>query len=942
MATQKKFFADTGLETSSSLQVDGNATIDGNTTITGNLTVNGTSLTVNATTTSVEDNLFELANSNTAADTLDIGIYGNYDDGLSDGGASEYTGLFRDASDSTWKLFDGLEETPTTTINTSGTGFGLADLQVGDLTATTLTATNGLTGSSITYPTSDGTNGQVIKTNGSGTLTFGDIPAGYADSDVESYLSGGTGVTYSSGAISIGQAVATSDSPTFTDMTLSGTDSIKVPSGTTGQRNGTPVNGMFRYNSTNSEFEGYQNGAWGAIAGGDGGIGGMLQNSYTGDGSTVAFTLSSNPQTENNTQVYIDGVYQNKSTYSTSGTTLTFDTAPENSAEIEVIMFDQTTVDTGSVTTTAIADNAVTIDKLALSDGTTGQFIKTDGSGTMSFASVPAGYTDSDVGTYLSSNGYATQSTVVAAITDSAPATLDTLNELAAALGDDANFSTTVTNSIALKAPLASPVFSGTVDMGTFGNRTRAFEAYGSNVLFDGGSDSIDLIIGDGSSAYMSIQTTDTASAMKIRDYSGNADLVTIERATGKVGIGETTPTNAKLEILQAGDHDAHSTHGIAIHSTGNTNFTSMYMGAEDGIDAAYIQSAALDGSFTSKSLLLNANGGNVGIGTVAPQHELQVFGSQPTLSIRDSTSGGSGTWTLNREIATLNFMTSDTTGIGAHAVAEIKVVSGTNGDATPSGDMTFTTASYNNAAQERMRITYNGIVDITGGSLRLSSVANRGLTYRSGNNDVLLEAAAGLFYRQDIGNTNHSWFTGNSEKMRIDSSGNLLVGKTTSNLTLGGLYVAPNDFMVYTNTSTDTGDRLLVLNRQNATGELVDFRYQNSTVGKITHNGSATSYGTGSDYRLKENVVTDWDATTRLKQLKPSRFNFITDADNTVDGFLAHEVSSVVPEAISGEKDAVDDDDNAVYQGIDQSKLVPLLVKTIQELEARVTALEG
>ena len=87
----------------------------------------------------------------------------------------------------------------------------------------------------------------------------------------------------------------------------------------------------------------------------------------------------------------------------------------------------------------------------------------------------------------------------------------------------------------------------------------------------------------------------------------------------GKVGIGESAPSNAKLEILQAGDHNAHSTHGIAIHSTGNTNFTSMYMGAEDGIDSAYIQSAALDGSFTSKSLLLNANGGNVGIGTTDP-----------------------------------------------------------------------------------------------------------------------------------------------------------------------------------------------------------------------------------------------------------------------------------------------------------------------------------
>ena len=84
-------------------------------------------------------------------------------------------------------------------------------------------------------------------------------------------------------------------------------------------------------------------------------------------------------------------------------------------------------------------------------------------------------------------------------------------------------------------------------------------------------------------------------------------------------------------------------------------------------------------------------------------------------------------------------------------------------------------------------------------------------------------------------------------------------------------------------------------------------------------------------------------DATTRLKQLKPKRFNFKSDETNTlVDGFLAHEVSGIVPEAITGEKDAVDSEGNPEYQGIDQSKLVPLLVKTIQELEARITTLEG
>ena len=121
-----------------------------------------------------------------------------------------------------------------------------------------------------------------------------------------------------------------------------------------------------------------------------------------------------------------------------------------------------------------------------------------------------------------------------------------------------------------------------------------------------------------------------------------------------------------------------------------------------------------------------------------------------------------------------------------------------------------------------------------------------------------------------------------------------------------------------------------------------IKFANQNDFIGSITGAASSVAYNTSSDYRLKENVDYTWDATTRLKQLKPARFNFIADADMTVDGFLAHEVSSIVPEAITGEKDAIDSEGNPEYQGIDQSKLVPLLVKTIQELEARITALES
>jgi len=218
MATNSKFSADLGLKTDADLQVDGNVTVS------GNLTVNGTSTTVNSTTTSVEDSMLELANQNTSSDTLDIGIYGNYDDGLGDG-ASEYTGLFRDATDSTWKLFDGLEVEPTTTVNTSGSGYSLADLQVGDLTATTLTATNSLTGSSITYPTSDGTNGQFLKTNGSGVLSFGDIPTQYTDSDARSAISVSGDLSYdsSTGVISYSDSDTTyTDSDARSAISVSG------------------------------------------------------------------------------------------------------------------------------------------------------------------------------------------------------------------------------------------------------------------------------------------------------------------------------------------------------------------------------------------------------------------------------------------------------------------------------------------------------------------------------------------------------------------------------------------------------------------------------------------------------------------------------------------------------------------------------------------------
>jgi hypothetical protein len=115
-----------------------------------------------------------------------------------------------------------------------------------------------------------------------------------------------------------------------------------------------------------------------------------------------------------------------------------------------------------SVSTEQVQDAAAAMFTTATHTNITATY--DDAANTLSLAAASA-YGDSDVGTYLSSNGYGTSSSIIASITDSAPATLDTLNELAAALGDDANFSTTVTNSLAAKAPLAGPTFTGTVTL---------------------------------------------------------------------------------------------------------------------------------------------------------------------------------------------------------------------------------------------------------------------------------------------------------------------------------------------------------------------------------------------------------------------------------------------------------------------------------------------
>jgi len=210
---------------------------------------------------------------------------------------------------------------------------------------------------------------------------------------------------------------------------------------------------------------------------------------------------------------------------------------------------------------------------------------------------------------------------------------------------------------------------------------------------------------------------------------------------------------------------------------------------------------------------------------------------------------------------------------------------------------------------------------------------------------------------------SNHalSFEANNDEKARIDSSGNLLIGCTTANAR--GLTLNPQ--------GSGSSPTAIFSKNNDGNANAIAFINAGSVIGTISYDTTSTAYNTSSDYRLKENVVPLTGAADRLNQLQVRRFNFIADPDTTVDGFIAHEAQAVVPECVTGTQDEVevwkegeelpdgvsvgdnklDEDGNTipVYQGIDQSKLVPLLTAALQEalakietLETRLTALEG
>jgi len=226
------------------------------------------------------------------------------------------------------------------------------------------------------------------------------------------------------------------------------------------------------------------------------------------------------------------------------------------------------------------------------------------------------------------------------------------------------------------------------------------------------------------------------------------------------------------------------------------------------------------------------------------------------------------------------------------------------------------------------IRVAYNGTTELWMGYY--SFAANTGTSVSD----------AGIGARSNLildGGTGQLFSINGSEKARIDSSGNLLVG-TTSNPNSCKIAIGPtasNGISIESNSTSVVMSQLL-------------FRNPNGIVGSVSTAGSTTTYATSSDYRLKENVVPMTGALAKVLTLMPVTYNWKSDGSDG-EGFIAHELQEVFPQAVVGEKDAVDENGNPKYQGIDTSFLVATLTAAIQEqqalitqLTARITALES
>jgi len=643
-----------------------------------------------------------------------------------------------------------------------------------------------------------------------------------------------------------------------------------------------------------------------AYIGIDPNVGDISFQQFTGDGSTTAFTLAQSVASGEAIIVTIGNVVQEpgaSAAYTAYANTLTFSAAPANGDVITVRYF-------GRAVDQPLSYGMQLFKYVATASQTV--FTGADSNGAI------LAFSGTDVDVYL--NG------VHLDADDFTPSSGNTITlATGASLNDDlvvrAFRAFSVTDTVSASS---GGTFNGAVtfDAGAnFGDNDKAVFGAGSDLqIYHSGADSYIVDAGTGD-LYIR-----ASNELRVQDGNQSNFLYAVEGGDLRLYHNgsekfRTTSTGVDVTgsaIMTGTDtfNSAATGSGILLKDSGVTS-RQLHIAAPGSVSEAVIgtpNSHHLTFATNNTERMRIDTSGNVGIGTssISSGVKMQVQSTGGTiLSIKDTTSGSgdySNIWFGDEDAEFAGFL----------------------GYNHSTDAMTFGTS-----ATERMRIDSSGNVGI-GTSSPSAKLHVAGILNIADSSDVSLlnigsiGGTTRIQGRSGGGNQPLTFWTNDSERMRIDSIGHIGIGgKTAQTHAQTGFYFVNAGELWIGRGAADT---------------IMRFGYTptSTQVGSVSVTSSSTSYNTSSDYRLKENVVADWDATTRLKQLNPVRFNFIADADTTVDGFLAHEVQSVVPEAVTGTHNEVDDEGNPVYQGIDQSKLVPLLVKTIQELEARIAALEA
>ena len=920
-------------------------TVSNNLTVSGNLVVSGTTTQTGSVVT--DNNFTGLANANTGNST-DFGFYGKY----VESSTTKYAGIFYDAStDNTFRLFVDTQTVPSTTVNTSATGYTAGNLVIGALTtsgitigSTAVTSTaaelnildgvtataselnilDGVTSTTAELNILDGVTATATELNimdgntsaSSTTLADADRLVVNDDgtmkqvalTDLETYVEGaidtlanltavGAGgqtlavtgnqtlsgnltvntnsfkVDASNTRIGIGQAT-----PTVAIDAGSKTDAILLPKGTTAQRPSGAA-GQFRYNTTLGKFEGYTS-EWGEIGGGTS-TNTFEVNTYTGDGSETAFTLSQAPDSEDNIIAFIEGVYQNPNDFILNGTTLTFDVAPANGRKIVVYHVKG-----------AVAGQNLTISTM------TG-----DGSDTTLTLSIDP-ISENNVQVYI----------------DGVYQNKDTFSVSG----------TTLTFSEA--PPNGSKVEAMTLTQTDINTAT---------ILTDADGDT-------------KVQVEESSDEDKIRFDTAGSERVIIDNA-GKVGIGESTPLG-NLHVKSgesSGSADANAdelviegagNHGIQFLGP-NNSFMQLLFGDNDDSDVGYL---AYDHTNNALSFGVNAaermridSSGNVGVGTSSPASKFHISATgEARIILEGDSDNDSGEESSLLELRTDGGAVRHRVEATGSSGNDLKITAGADQTTnTLTSEIIFETKTANSATAERMRIDADGNVGIG-----VSSIVREPLqVHRASSSDVQIHmtntstgtsasdgmtifansTTSGFWQRESA---NMLFATNGTERMRIQPGGGILVGGTSTGGTVAAQIEANggDSGRCFQSTVTGTGS-----------ANAITFNNGNGQVGRITTSGSATSFVGSSDYRMKENIVYDWNAMTKVKNLKPAQFNFKTNTDEIVEGFIAHEAQSVVPYAVVGEKDGEE------MQGMDYGKLTAILTKAIQEQQEQIEAMK-